>query len=69
MPVVGPSMNTAISLFRQRALVIDTITAGGKDDGPIPQRVFWCIFEGLVAIALLLGGGFTALQSIVVTTS
>jgi len=62
-------MNTAISLFRQRALVIDTITAGGKDDGPIPQRVFWCIFEGLVAIALLLGGGFTALQSIVVTTS
>lgn len=50
------------------SLVIDTITAGGKDDGPIPQRVFWCIFEGLVAIALLLGGGLTALQSMVVTT-
>lgn len=50
------------------SLVIDTITAGGKDDGPIPQRVFWCIFEGLVAIALLLGGGLKALQSMVVTT-
>ncbi|PZX16509.1 BCCT family betaine/carnitine transporter [Palleronia aestuarii] len=50
------------------SLVIDTITAGGKDDGPIPQRVFWCIFEGLVAIALLLGGGLGALQSMVVTT-
>ncbi|MFN7023591.1 MAG: BCCT family transporter [Pseudorhizobium sp.] len=50
------------------SLVIDTITAGGKDDGPIPQRVFWCIFEGLVAIALLLGGGLNALQSMVVTT-
>jgi len=30
--------------------------------------VFWCIFEGLVAIALLLGGGLKALQSIVVAT-
>lgn len=50
------------------SLVIDAITSGGKDDGPIPQRVFWCIFEGLVAIALLLGGGLKALQSMVVTT-
>ncbi|WP_415844430.1 BCCT family transporter [Stutzerimonas zhaodongensis] len=50
------------------SLVIDTITSGGKDDGPIPQRVFWCIFEGLVAVALLLGGGLKALQSMVVTT-
>ena len=37
------------------SLVIDTITAGGKIDAPVPQRVFWCTFEGLVAIALLLG--------------
>lgn len=50
------------------ALVIDGITAGGKDDGPIARSVFWCVFEGLVAIALLLGGGLTALQSMVVTT-
>lgn len=50
------------------SLVIDTITAGGKTDGPVPQRVFWCVFEGLVAIALLLGGGLAALQSMVVTT-
>ena len=50
------------------SLVIDTITAGGKTDGPIPQRVFWCTFEGLIAIALLLGGGLKALQSMVVTT-
>ena len=34
------------------SLVIDTITAGGKLDTPIAQRVFWCVFEGLVAIAL-----------------
>ena len=50
------------------SLVIDTITAGGKVDAPKPQRVFWCIFEGLVAIALLLGGGLGALQAAAVST-
>lgn len=50
------------------SLVIDTITAGGKVDAPAPQRVFWCIFEGAVAIALLLGGGLAALQSMVIST-
>ena len=50
------------------SLVIDTITAGGKVDAPKPQRVFWCVFEGLVAIALLLGGGLAALQAAAVST-
>ncbi|MGX1097057.1 BCCT family transporter [Amorphus sp. MBR-141] len=50
------------------SLVIDTITAGGKVDAPVPQRVFWASFEGLVAIALLLGGGLTALQAAAVST-
>ena len=45
------------------SLVIDTITAGGKLDAPVAQRVFWCVFEGLVAIALLLGGGLVAAQA------
>jgi BCCT family betaine/carnitine transporter len=50
------------------SLVIDTITAGGKVDAPVPQRVFWCTFEGLVAIALLVGGGLGALQAMVIST-
>ncbi|MCA0872308.1 BCCT family transporter [Seohaeicola saemankumensis] len=50
------------------SLVIDTITAGGKVDAPIPQRVFWCVFEGAVAIVLLLGGGLAALQAMVIST-
>ncbi|TYC60615.1 BCCT family transporter [Rhodobacterales bacterium] len=50
------------------SLVIDTITAGGKVDAPVAQRVFWCTFEGLVAIALLLGGGLGALQAMAVST-
>src|SRR6056297_2575006 len=50
------------------SLVIDTITAGGKVDAPVSQRVFWCIFEGAVAIVLLIGGGLAALQSAVIST-
>jgi len=50
------------------SLVIDTITAGGRVDAPVPQRVFWASFEGLVAIALLLGGGLGALQAAAVST-
>ena len=51
------------------SLVIDTITAGGKVDAPVPQRVFWCIFEGAVAIVLLLSaGGLKSLQSMVIST-
>ncbi|MFV1600256.1 MULTISPECIES: BCCT family transporter [unclassified Phaeobacter] len=50
------------------SLVIDTITAGGKVDAPLPQRVFWCVFEGAVAIVLLLGGGLVALQAMVIST-
>ncbi|MFO7808781.1 BCCT family transporter [Guyparkeria sp.] len=45
------------------SLVIDTITAGGKIDAPKPQRVFWGMIEGAIAIALLVGGGLAALQS------
>lgn len=50
------------------SLVIDVISAGGKVDAPMPQRVFWCVFEGLVAIALILGGGLVALQAMAVAT-
>nr|WP_323780696.1 BCCT family transporter [Amylibacter sp.] len=51
------------------SLVIDTITAGGKVDAPMPQRVFWCTFEGAVAIVLLLSvGGLASLQSMVIST-
>ena len=50
------------------SLVIDTITAGGKLDAPVAQRVFWCAFEGIVAITLLLGGGLVALQAAALAT-
>lgn len=50
------------------SLVIDTITAGGKINAPVSQRVFWAVLEGVLAIALLLGGGLIALQAMAVST-
>ncbi len=46
------------------ALVVDTITSGGKTDAPVAQRVFWACMLGLTASALLYGGGTTALESL-----
>ena len=37
-------------------------------DAPVAQRVFWCTIEGLVAIALLLGGGLKSLQAAALAT-
>jgi len=48
------------------SLVIDTITAGGKMDAPVQQRVFWCLLTGLVAVALMLGGGMASLQALTI---
>ncbi len=45
------------------SLVIDSLTAGGKLDAPVPQRVFWAVTEGAVAAVLLIGGGLGALQT------
>lgn len=50
------------------SLVVDTITAGGKLEAPVAQRVFWASFEGLVAIALLVGGGLQALRAAAIST-
>ena len=46
------------------SLVIDSITAGGKIDAPVPQRIFWASMEGAIAAALLFGGGSDALGAL-----
>ena len=76
LPLAGVSSGIAIVLVivffvtssDSGSLVIDTITAGGKLDAPVAQRVFWCAFEGIVAITLLLGGGLVALQTAALAT-
>ena len=45
------------------SLVIDSLASGGAAYTPVWQRVFWACMSGLVAIALLLAGGLSALQA------
>lgn len=49
------------------SLVMDILTAGGKMDAPLPQRVFWCVLAGLAATALMLGGGMASLQALTIS--
>ena len=51
------------------SLVLDIITAGGNLDAPVAQRVFWCVLSGLVALALMLGGGMASLQALTISVS
>lgn len=46
------------------SLVIDSITAGGKVDAPSSQRIYWAVMEGVIAAALLFGGGADALGAL-----
>lgn len=46
------------------SLVIDSITAGGKIDAPVPQRIFWATVEGAIAAVLLWIGGTEAIQAL-----
>ncbi|TEW56057.1 BCCT family transporter [Psychromonas sp. RZ22] len=46
------------------SLVIDSITAGGKVDAPVPQRIFWASIEGAIAVALLWVGGIHAIEAL-----
>lgn len=50
------------------SLVVDFMTSGGKLDAPRGQKVFWAFMEGAIAIALLVGGGLSALQSASIST-
>jgi BCCT family betaine/carnitine transporter len=49
------------------SLVMDIITAGGKMNAPVKQRVFWCLLAGLVAMSLMLGGGMASLQALTIS--
>jgi choline/glycine/proline betaine transport protein len=48
------------------SLVVDMLASGGDPDPPVWSRVFWAAAEGLVAIALLVAGGLSALQTMAI---
>src|SRR5690554_2444996 len=45
------------------ALVIDSLASGGASLTPVWQRVFWAALQGVLASALLIAGGLSALQT------
>ncbi|MCB2428026.1 BCCT family transporter [Methylophaga pinxianii] len=51
------------------SLVIDSLASGGASVTPVWQRVFWATLEGLVAAALLIAGGLSALQTMSITSA
>ena len=51
------------------SLIVDTMTAGGKIETPVGQRIFWCIFLGLLGVALMLGGGLSSLQALALASA
>ena len=51
------------------SLAVDSITAGGKMDTPVPQREFWCFVGGVIPAVLMLAGGLRSFQAAVVLLS
>ena len=51
------------------SLVIDSLASGGASPTPVWQRIFWAALEGIVASALLLAGGLSALQTMSITSA
>ncbi|MCE2569874.1 BCCT family transporter [Motilimonas eburnea] len=51
------------------ALVIDTLTAGGEQNTPVWQRIFWTAMIGIIASALLYAGGLQALQTLTIASA
>ncbi|WP_425316774.1 BCCT family transporter [Stutzerimonas chloritidismutans] len=51
------------------SLVIDSLAAGGALHTPVWQRAFWASIEGVVASALLLAGGLSALQTMTIASA
>lgn len=56
--------NPRLSTLRSRHSAVHSLRPGlgGKTDAPKGQRVFWAALEGVIAGALLYGGGHTALS-------
>lgn len=51
------------------ALVVDMLASGGNPQTPLWQRIFWAGSIGVVAIALLLADGLSALQTATIASA
>jgi choline/glycine/proline betaine transport protein len=51
------------------AMVLNMLSANGRDDTPAPQRILWTAIIGVIAIALLLAGGLGSLQTAAIASA
>ncbi|MEE4108000.1 MAG: BCCT family transporter, partial [Halieaceae bacterium] len=51
------------------ALVLNMLSAHGRDDTPIPQRLFWAALIGAIASVLLVSGGLASLQTAAIASA
>ncbi|WP_240485080.1 choline BCCT transporter BetT [Aestuariibacter salexigens] len=51
------------------AMVVDMLCSYGKNDTPVWQRIYWASGVGIVAAALLLAGGLSALQTMTIAAA
>lgn len=51
------------------ALVLNMLSANGRDDTPIIQRVYWAAVIGAIAAVLLLAGGLASLQTAAIASA
>lgn len=51
------------------ALVLNMLSAHGRDDTPVLQRVFWAAVIGTIAAVLLVAGGLDALQTAAIASA
>lgn len=51
------------------ALVVDSITAGGRAETPVWRRIFWAVLSGAVAAVLLFAGGLKSLQTATIASA
>jgi choline/glycine/proline betaine transport protein len=72
--IAGAACTVSVVLFfvtssDSASLVVDTIASGGKEDGPVWQRIFWAMLTGVVAAILMFAGGLKALQTASLVTA
>lgn len=51
------------------AMVLNMLSSNGRDDTPLPRRIFWMGIIGVSAMVLLLAGGLSALQTAAIASA
>ncbi len=51
------------------AMVLNMLSSNGRDDTPLPRRMFWMAMIGISALVLLLAGGMSALQTAAIASA